>query len=173
MHALPPYHPSFHLSVCGMTNSIPCIRLQTHIWLIRAVFVQKKIKCSRNTKCRLIILWTWSYMQLTVEPHPLQSMGSCCSLTPSQQKAQWWCSSVTQSLSQRERWQQRVGGMVSGPPTQEVSPAALDQHPHPHNYLWRHPYWLQVLRQDLVRVNFCSFYNIQCKHTCISTPSVS
>jgi len=38
-----------------------------------------------------------------VEPHPLQSMDPCCSLTPTQQKVQWWCSSVTQGLSQRER----------------------------------------------------------------------
>ena len=63
------------------------------------------------------------------------------SLTPTQQKVQWWCSSVTQGLSQRERWQQCVGGMVSGPPTQEVSPVA----PDPHRCLQRHPYWPQVL----------------------------
>ena len=138
--------PVFYLSVCGMTNTIPWIRLQTHIWLICSVFVQKKIKYSRS---RLIY---YGILQLAVEPHPLQSMDPCCSLT-TQQRAQWWCSNVTLGLSLKEWWQQCVGGMVNGRPTQEVSPAAPDPYPHPHSYSLRHLYWLQVLHRDLVRVN--------------------
>ena len=52
-----------------------------------------------------------------------------------------------------------MGVMVSGLPTQEVSPVAPPIHPQPH----RHPYSLQVLQQiplDLVRVKFCSSANI-------------
>ena len=108
---------------------------------------------------RLITSYCFNPIQLTVEPHPLQSMD-LCSLTPTQQKAQWWCSSVTQGLSQRERWQQCVGVMVSGPPTQEVSPAAPPLHPHPHRHSQRHSYSPQVLHLislDLVRVNICYY----------------
>ena len=80
-----------------------------------------------------------------MEPQCLQS---ACSLTPTLQKVQWWCSSAAQGLSQRERWQQCVGVTVSGPPAQEVSPAAPDPHPHSHN----HQTPLRPLhQQDLVR----------------------
>ena len=112
---------------------------------------------------RLITSYFFNPIQFTVEPHPLQSMGSC-SLTPTQQKAQWWCSSVTQGLCQREWWQQCVGGMVSGPPTQEVSPVAPPLHPHPHPHPHRHsqrhsysPQVLHLISLDLVRVNFCYY----------------
>ena len=60
--------------------------------------------------------------------------------------------------------------MVSGPPTQEVSPAAPDPHRLSHRHSQRHPHLLQVLHQvslDLVRVNFfyCAIhYKIQSKH---------
>ena len=103
---------------------------------------------------RLITIYCFNPIQLTVEPHPIQSVD-LCSFTPTQQKAQWWCSSVTQGWSLREWWQQCVGGMVSGAPTLEVSPVAPPLHPHKHSQ--RHPYWLQVLHLislDLVRVNF-------------------
>ena len=71
-------------------------------------------------------------LQLTVELHLLHSMDPYCSLKPTQQKVQWWYSSVTQGLSQRERVQRCVGGMVSGFPAQVVSPAPPDPHQHSH-----------------------------------------
>ena len=92
-------------------------------------------------------------LQLTVEPCPFQSMDSCCRLTPTQQKVQWQCSSVTQGLSQRGWWQQCVRVMVSGPPTQETLPAAPDRHPHLHRP-HRHQHPLRLLFPP-VRINFC------------------
>ena len=76
-------------------------------------------------------------LQLTVEPHPFPSMASH-RLTRTQQKVQWWCSSVTQGLivPEGEIWQQCVGF-----PAQERSPVA----PDPHRCSQRHPYWPQVL----------------------------
>ena len=65
-----------------------------------------------------------SLIQLTVEPQSLQSVASC-SLTPTQQKVQWWCFIATQALCQKERWPQCVGVMVNGTPTQEVWTALL------------------------------------------------
>ena len=91
-----------------------------------------------------------SILQLIVEPHPLQSVD-LCSLTPTQQKAQWWCSSVTQGLSLRERWQQCVGVMVNGHPTLEVSPAAPD--PHRLSRRRQHPLRLLLLP---VRTTHCA-----------------
>ena len=110
--------------------------------------------------CIHVITWPlWqsctSILQLTVEPHLLQSRNPYCSLTPTQQKVQWWCSSVSQGLSQREWWQQCVGIMASGYPILEMSPAAPDLHKHPHRHSQRylHKYqhlcWLLLLL-DLV-----------------------
>ena len=68
------------------------------------------------------------FHQPTVEIHPIQSMA-CYNLMIIQQKDQWWCSNVTWGLSQRERWQQNAGLMVSGALIQAVWPATLAQHP--------------------------------------------
>lgn len=65
-----------------------------------------------------------SLIQLTVEPQSLQTVASC-SLTPTQQKVQWWCFIATQALCQKERWPQCVGVTVNGTPTQEVWTALL------------------------------------------------
>ena len=101
-------------------------------------------------------------IQLIVEPHPLQPVG-LCSLTPTQQKAQWWCFSVTQGFPQGERWQQSVGVMASGAPTQ-VSPVALDprrlSHRHPQSHLHRHQCLLRLLL-PLVRMNFWYYYRFE------------
>ena len=131
--------------------------------------------------CLTILYYQWScryiiiYIQLTVEPHPLQSKDPYCSLTPTQQKAQWQYSSVVQGLSQRERWQQCAGGMVSGHPTQEVSPATPDLHPHSHRHSHRHQHrhlhrhlhkphqcpLRLLLPLDVVRMN-CRNMNCRC-----------
>ena len=68
------------------------------------------------------------FHQPTVEIHSLQSMA-CYNLMIIQQKDQWWCSNVTRDLSQRERWQQNAGLMVSGALIQAVWPATPAQHP--------------------------------------------
>ena len=66
-----------------------------------------------NSSC--LLTHCGCHLQLTVEPHPLQSMVSY-SLILTQQKVMWLCFSVAQALSQGKRWYQCVGVMVSRPP---------------------------------------------------------
>ena len=122
--------------------------------------------------CIHVITWPlWqsctSILQLTVEPCLLQSMNPYCSLTPTQQKVQWWCSSVSQGLSQREWWQLCVGIMASGYPILEMSPAAPDPHRHPHRHSQRYLHKYQHLRWLLLLLDQVNKYYDHFIYACI------
>jgi len=102
-------HIPAYLDAPPSTHLNACVRYATMRML--TTFEHQKQQSQSKSSC--LLTHCDCHLQLTVEPHPLLSMASY-SLIPTQQKVQWWCSSVTQGLSLRERWQQCVGVMVHG-----------------------------------------------------------
>jgi len=104
------------------TGFVPLVTLHTTV-----IFTSVAFNLSRPRSLHSCISNYYYFHQPTVETHSLQSMA-CYNLMIIQQKYQWWWSNVTWGLSQRERWQQSAGLMVSGVLIQAVWPATPTQH---------------------------------------------